>query len=470
MGYDADLGQRVHCRDLSSGRYFTGTLLITEKEITADLFAYGERYIHVDASEPVHLQTQNLNVVSLHSNVAASSGTAFRQSDDPRLRNLYHIKISSYVAVIGPSPWLGTDEVKSAYFEIADATFVLRNSKKMDRIASSEFASEVDRNLFSVTVDGLTIRADYGASYLISQPYPTKLFTSLAISFDHSRTLRSYLKEVLAVVQLFAASAGIPLTPKELQISRRTVDENLSDREDRHSDPHLVKYLWPEVASDKTLVWAGSSFLLSTDDVELESLKTCLVAWMERRHEWEKANTLMMASLMLGGEISPNRFLNACRWFEEIPLTKAEQAISDEDIDSITDVASAKAIELGYSKISRRVSGALKLITVETQKNRFLRLLQSIRKRFGNGAFEDEIIEDLMRATAFRGKAAHGHIGAETEGEHILFVRSLFAMEAFCFLLTVRDLPMNAKSAKRAPGNPLVQNYRHAPSSPVSVS
>ncbi|MFN3657146.1 MAG: hypothetical protein ACK4UO_07820 [Pseudolabrys sp.] len=449
---------------------YTGTLLITDKEITADLFAYEARYIEIDDDQPVHLQTQHLNVVSLHSNLPASTGTAFRASDDLRLRGLYHTKISSYVAVVGPSPWLSTDELKTASFRLPEAEFILRHLEKVERVLQEELGSGADTELFSVTVASMTIKCHYGMSYQRLKPIPDRLTIWITIDFDVPHTLRSYLPDVIAVEQLFALSAGFPLTPAELVISRHTTDDMraLMDQGQYSAGHHDIHYLWPEIKADRDRAWIGSSFIAATDDVELDGLKSCLAAWMERRQAWKKANGLMSTTLMLQTEISPNRFLNACRWFEEIPIVGTEQAISTADIEAISNVASSRAAELGYARLCDRIRGALKRIAMESQRSRFERLLKSVRVRFGVGTFEDEVVDDLLRAMALRGKAAHGHIGAENKHEHLLFVRSLFALEAFCFFLTVRDLLMSAEGTKRALGNPLVENYRHCPT--VSVS
>jgi hypothetical protein len=287
---DDDLGRPVHCRELSSGNDHTGMLLITEREITVDLFAYEKRYIDVNETAPIHLQTQNLNVVSLHSNVSVFSGTAYRQSDDLRLRGLRHNRINSFTAVIGPSPWLKTDIVKSAFFQIDDADFMLRHTAKREQIATNELGEDVDFNLFSVATGELTVRGNYGATYSASQPFPIRLFTTLCVDFHVEQSLSTYLRYVGAVVQLFAASSGLPLRPSSILVSRHSFEDQLSPPPEREfREPHHVKYIWPEVKFDKTLTWAGSSFLLATDDKELQGLKDCVAAWTRRIPEWEKS-------------------------------------------------------------------------------------------------------------------------------------------------------------------------------------
>lgn len=461
-GINDDFGKPVHCRELSSGRYYTGILTLSDKEFVVELIAYEARSLEVDSDAPIHLQTQNQNVVSLHSNYSALHGTVFTSTDDVRRKGLYQDRIVSRIAAIGPCPWLETDIVKSTMFNIGSIDFMLRHPNKIESIGSSDIYSGADRNLFKVTVDDLTVRADYISKYSFGAPYPIKTFASLGIVFKKERNIHNYLEDVFSVVQLFAASAGIPLFPEEINISHRSMfDIDSGDPDAAHALRHRVRYLWPEMTVDKTFVWDGASFLLSSNDEEVEALKACLSAWLSRRGEWRNANALLMECLALSNEGGLNRFLNACRWFEEIPGAAATEAIASGHVEAIAEVASAKAVELGYGPISGRVAGSIKRIAEETQRERLRRLLTAVQKRFGFGVLDDSIVEDLMRAMELRGKAAHGHLRYESNEDYGSFARSMFALEAFCFLLTVRDLPMSKDGLNRAGANPIVQRYRH---------
>ncbi|MDO9412286.1 MAG: hypothetical protein Q7T81_06895 [Pseudolabrys sp.] len=461
-GTNDDFGKSVHCRELSSGQYYTGILTLSDVEFVVDLIAYEARSLKIDCDAPIHLQTQNQNIVSLFSNYSALRGTVHAPADDSRRKGLYRDRIVSRIAVIGSGPWQETDIVKSATFNISSIDFMLRHAGKVESISSSDIYSEADRNIFEVTVDDLTVRADYSSSYSFDAPYPIKTFASLGLVFHKERSIQNYIEDVLSVVQLFAASAGVSLLPEEINISRTSMFEIESGSPDADYVPaHGVRYLWPEVAVDKTLVWAGASFLLSSNDEEVEALKACLSTWLSRRSAWRNANDLLMGCLALSNEGGPSRFLNACRWFEEIPGATATQAIASSHVDAIAEVASAKAVELGHGAIAGRVAGLIKRISEETQRARLQRLLLTVQKRFGAGVLQDSVVEDLLRAMKLRGKAAHGHLRYESNHDYGVFARSMLALEAFCFLLTVRDLPMSNDGLKRAGANPIVQRYRH---------
>jgi len=223
---------------------------------------------------------------------------------------------------------------------------------------------------------------------------------------------------------------------------------------------YSVEYVWPEIDFCNRDLWIGGSLVSAYDDEELEALKNCLVTWVSRYADWRKASIQMMRCLSLNGEISSDRLLAACKWFEEIPLTQSENIISDKDIQIISKVATVKASELGYSNISNRISGSLKSIKSEANEDRFVRLVKMVKDKFGLASIDDEIISFLKKALAFRGKVAHGHFSPSDDEDLRIFSKSIHAMEALCFLLTAHDLPIINNSVERIHNNPFIQHYR----------
>ena len=122
-----------------------------------------------------------------------------------------------------------------------------------------------------------------------------------------------------------------------------------------YSGNYNAEYIWPEIESSDIEPWIGNSPVTAWDDSELASLGDCLKHWLSRHQKWRNANALMMGCLAMQHEISAERLLAACRWFEEIPNTKGDQSISDTAIADIAKVAAAKAEQLGYADLSKRV-------------------------------------------------------------------------------------------------------------------
>lgn len=202
---------------------------------------------------------------------------------------------------------------------------------------------------------------------------------------------------------------------------------------------------------------------MAWDDYELSVLRQCIVFWIERDTKWRSSYILMMNSLTLKNEISANRLIAACKWFEEIPLTKSQNTIAVEHIDTIASAAGEKARELGYkSAITRRIVGSLKAIRMESHKDRFSRLVILLRQRFGYPILPEDVVPQLCRAIEFRGKTAHGHFQPMDKAEFHAFSKSTYAMEAICYLLTALELPIHEKGLQRVQYNPVIRDYRNA--------
>ena len=159
--------------------------------------------------------------------------------------------------------------------------------------------------------------------------------------------------------------------------------------------------------------------------------------------------------------MSGDRLMTACRWLENIPGADSEMAVSDDDIDAIARVASAEAENRGHKDYQSRIAGVIRSqLKKESNSERFTRLHHSICHKFGNDALEPDIITNLLRAMQFRGRIAHGDFEPDNEAEYRSFARSVYVMEAMCYLLTIRDLPMSLEGIQRAKGQQIVANFR----------
>ncbi len=167
----------------------------------------------------------------------------------------------------------------------------------------------------------------------------------------------------------------------------------------------------------------------------------------------------MIKCLALEGEMTGTRLLAACTWFEEIPNTKSEVAIKPDDIEAIARSATEKAIELGYSDLEDRLKSSVTKVSGETRRNQFSRLIRSIKEKFGDEIVNDDIAKHLEAVMKFRGMAAHGHLNTEGDEKYRAFAKAVYAMEALCFLLTAKDLPIEEVGVERMRQSPFLQNY-----------
>ena len=160
--------------------------------------------------------------------------------------------------------------------------------------------------------------------------------------------------------------------------------------------------------------------------------------------------------------ISGERLIAAWRWFEEIPDAAPESPYGKSKIDAIVEGALSAAKQQDLLGLDDRIRGALQRVGEESIRQRFERLVGSLKERFGTNATFDGMPNYLMLARGFRGRVAHGHFEANGADELTTFHKATLALEAFCFLLTARDLPMSERAIRQIWMHPVVEDFMRA--------
>jgi hypothetical protein len=191
-------------------------------------------------------------------------------------------------------------------------------------------------------------------------------------------------------------------------------------------------------------------------------LEAGLAEWVNRADSWERAYIRMTECLRLRGVVSGERLLAAWRWFEELPSTGAEKAINDTAVEAIVQAALVAARNQGLADVEDRIRGALRRVGEETMRDRFARLVSSVCARFGGSGLLDGMVDHLGNARDFRGRVAHGHFTARNEDEARRLNKATLAIEALCFLLTARDLPLTDAGRLRIWWHPVLEDYQLA--------
>jgi hypothetical protein len=463
--HKVESGRPVHCLEMVTGKNLTGTLVLSDETISAQIYSYTDPF-HIAGEQPIILLAETNYIVSLHSNITAGPanitagpGRSFRPQ-----RAIYRQEIISNLAVVGRDPWTAEDKVKWVTFSVKHSKGLMRHRAKVKAIGQNKYPTEDHLTIFRDTAEGMTLKAGYSATWGMEFDAPAELWPVFEIEFDEPRSIEDYIVPVSDYVGFLSFCFGMELKPSAIRIDRLSAEEMKTAIEnDSYLGHHEVHYVWPEIEINSRNLWVGGSPVLCRDDKELDSFRACLLVWMNRADEWKKSYRLMMTSFGLKNVISAERLINACRWFEEIPIAQTENALSNEDIELISAVANKKALELGHPPIIReRITGAIKWVKAESAEERFTRLVAMIEKKFGKGILAENAVAHLKRANQFRGRTAHGHFNPESEAEFRAFFRSTLAMEALCYLLTALDLPISEAGISRTGYNPLVQDYRLA--------
>ena len=452
-----ELGKKYHCREEMSEAHTTGIFYIDPVEgIRLRLVAY-------DKSNPVKydeyfiVRTEDNFIVSLHNNVFMGSGSVASAGS-----KTYSFSLISNLAIVGHDQWTPDQLVRTADFRVMHSESSLRRQKQVDALVDSEIGDRLDSQIFSLNTAGLRISAYFVVSFSPGfSTHPTKLQPRFSIEFDEGISLANYRRRVQSIARFFSALTGIQLRASEILISRLQKDEQLKlVQQGQYPDIHDVyEHDTKEDESVPLELWVGHQFAFAWNDDELSALTACLEKWMQRDLEWERATQLMWESLSLDGEMTSTRLMAAYRWFDAIPGTKAIPCIKADDIRTIAAAANAKATELGYADISKRICGSLDTIRKESNADRFTRLAKEITAVFGENFLGKDFINHLEKATILRGKVAHGYFEPESGVEFSEFTKVVSALECLCYLLTIKDLPISVSGKDRVKGLPIIRNY-----------
>ena len=450
-------GKPVHCTETSTGKGLTGNLLISEESLQLQLFSFKDSF-HIKTDGPVHLLAETGEWVSLHDCIEGGSGT----------RNGYHETITTQdiianAAVIGPDPWAEADRVKRVSFSVKHTMQLMRSRRHMDSIGQERYPGEEHLTLFTDKARGMTVGARYSGIWGMDFHTPKELWPVFDIEFDEPQDIHNYIEHVKNYVDFLSFCLGVPLKPTEISISQFSLVEIIRAIEQKtYRSSHEVHYVWPESEIDPHDLWVGGSPVRAFDEEELSAFKACLIAWMDRADVWRKPYVMMMSSLKRKGEISAERLISACRWFEELPNAQSENALSAEDAEAIVSAAVSKAEQLGQANLGDRIAASISKIKEETAAEKFTRLTALVKAKFGKGILPENAVSHLRKAIQFRGRTAHGHFNPASEEEYRAFSKATRAMEALCILLTAVDLPIPEVGIRRVGSNPTVRDYHAA--------
>lgn len=453
-------GRLYHCRREDGGQ--TGHLSIEDDAMSVQLFDY-DQFFHVKAGKPLHLRLEDSRLVSMHNTIAG--GTGNRSVRGEKSITTYVAKIHANILVVGQRPWQPDDPIRRTWFRVKKAKGLLEYAKMVRQLASRSLSLRAgDTQLFELRSRDLTVRCWYGGAGSFDLGL-NEWWPVFEIEFGEPRTLHTYLDDVHRLLRFFSAAAGFLLTPSEISVSAFTAQEN-EERLERNTidDQFHVEYLWDEAKVREFDLHPSNSFVCAFDAREIRSMSTCLAAWLDRTPAWEEASTLMMGSLDFHSQFSGDRLLMACRWLEKVPGANAQRTLAEADLSAISEAALQEAGRRGLLEMGGRITGALRSLRSEANRDRFARLVESVRKRFPDCGLDETTVDHLMLAQKLRGVVAHGMFEPEA-GSAADLHRAFTAMEAVSYLLMIKDLPLTAKARGRATSSRLVRDYRYAKSS-----
>jgi len=446
------------CCEQCTGRAIQGALRLSDDRIEVRLVSFDDFFFIDRDTEHLPLRLEDNSYATMHSAFFGGPGSCVSRTE-----KTHNQTISASTLIHGPDEWKPDDPIRHVTFELPRAEAFLRYAPKIKELESNSPWSEMDTYAFAVELPGLTVRLGYRSTISMASERVRVEAPVFVIDFAQPRSIKTYLDDVQAVVQFVSSALGITMHPENIRI-RRVSDEEMraSVKKGDFLGDHSVTQIWFRKShQDDGEARSYRAFAGLFDEEEMLAFCACLRLWLEREPEWARSNALMMECLRLQREISAERMLAACKWLEEVPTAKAVRVTDDSIIKKIADAALQAADELGQDQLKARIPQAIERLTLESHRERFERLVAQVSDRFGLRVVDKDMPGHLIAALRdFRGKVAHGHYEPKDDAESEAFTRSIFAVEAFCLLLTCFDMPMTEDGLDRIKRNPLVEHYR----------
>lgn len=461
MARKVELNHRYLCREEATEDRVHGSFEITDADMKLSLLSF-DKFFFLNDFPSVPVRLENNNYITMFRNIYGGPGRSWCDGDPPR--EAYTQTISANIVVAGPEPWPVGGSIRHAEFNIPMAGSLLKHDDTYDALARAEMWDMPDSRVLEITLGNVCVWIGYSVRGHGTDRTATRISPGIAIDFLDSRSLDDYLPTVYSIVRFFSAALCLRLRPHDTEIRAQTREEYgaaVQAQEPVHT--FEVHYLSPhDEGLEGERAELHGSFALSFSDAQRDNLTACLRAWLERDEEWSNATALMMGSLKLKDEISAERMLAAFKWLEEIPTAVQLRPINTDHVDTIAGRAAEAATELGYQDWLERIRGSLRVLRFESHRDRFARLVATLRDRFGADIVDDEIVDHLVRATAFRGRIAHGHFEPDNEEEFSAFMKANAALEGLNYLLMLRDLPIAESAIERIRSSRILVQYRYS--------
>ncbi len=456
--FEIELGEPVFCTELNTGDGHSGNFLYSEEGIVTTLTSFNG-FFYVKADLPVYLLTEKLQTVSLHDNLSGPPGTRTRFTEPVKQSHTQRIRSNS--AIVGNDEWRPEDRVKRVSFQIAHSMELLRNEQKVDRLSNlSDKDGGDDHLLLNLKAAGTTVRLHYDASYSLWGKEPIDINPRFELEFDKAVPLGGHREPMQRVLSFCSLALGVPLRPSDIRISRQSHQDYMSDVENKcNPSEHRVLYHWSKSRIDPSEIRIHGSPFLAFDDIELKALSDCLAVWLERGEEWSSSYALMMGCLSRRNQASAERLLNACKWLEELPNASEQSVLDNEVFTRIVRAAQECAKACGYDSLRARIGGGLRSIKLEDGDQRFRRLIGLAWNGYTVPKPPEDMVNDLKRSQKIRGKVAHGYLDFSSSNDAMELSRVTGAVEALCFMLTVRDLPLSDEGRERFPRYRIIEDY-----------
>lgn len=446
--------------ELATGQGYGGSCLLSHDALEFTVYSFDRPFFIRSNGGPIHLRTSENELITLFDNIESGVGHGWRHSAEEMV--VYKQNISFNLAFVGGERWKLDSKIGQVTFEVSGVENLLRHREKLRHFLNNPIFDS-DGVVYKIDPPSYTLKIVFISKINIFSDYPVEPEIKIHVTYNDPVSIKHFREDIRGFVAYLSFLAGSRLVEDNVKVCARTeVDyEEIINRGD-YAGFSDVYYRQNKEVRQNFFRSSADDLLTVSDDQEASSFGQCYAAWNNQLDEWSTAYTLMLNAFFMAGEVSGNRLMNACRWFENIPSARPLTTDSAEHVAKISEAALSEANRLGVddNETKSRIVNALKSIGLESRREHIGRLKDRLSCHFGSSISDEKFVEHVMVGLGrLRGKAAHNHVAPTGAVEFRQLNKSITAIEAMCWLLTAEALPLSDAAKRRAVGHAMVLSY-----------
>lgn len=353
-------------------------------------------------------------------------------------------------AIIGGREWTESDRVAVIEFMLSDTSALFAYGEHLKR-SYKPLSRSRDRTVVTYDFSREEIIKIYYGSIKLTIGLVPKIHTQrrdfaeyrdkfISIEFPESVDLQTAFHHLFHVEIFFMLAIGWPCFRYGVAISTE------GDEGARNESNCFTVY---QAHNDELPQPKGDSEPLFTCSTAIDRrrLRKALLAWMDRRNEWNLTYWMIHTFIRDCKLYDRNRLIRVMAWFESLPDFQGHASFSNRKLSVLKEAVSnlLEFKELGISKERLAILGELRRPLLV---DRIERAFRSMRSKYSKDIFSSELLDFCKLAKKYRDEAAHGGAGDSVDEFHKLIMAST-AIETLTFACTLADLGVSAARMRR---------------------
>jgi hypothetical protein len=428
-------GFRYFCKCFEAGNSCTGIFVSESNRFQVELFSFDECPNLTDGS-PITILLENGLWVQLRDNLIITPSSHGVSSPNVQFFGLH---IEANVALIGFSKPPLEPKFTCAHFGFKESQSIFREQLKEHRKVA-QLDKFAETNILEMKFAGHDLKITATVSN-------QKLIAGHQLLFKDTLNVTEGMELVQDYNRFYLLAYGTVINFDYVHLEERNVAEDTI-----HRWRYVTKPDRSRPAND--FLSLGLSIFDFSKSEGQEFYKKSLEKWHDGPVSWKDCAAFLGRSFELSGLLSPERLINACSCFDNLPYPKIE-LITQAKFKCIRAAVKtvleshlpAESVEQKDDR-SQRIEAALsnfQFLKKETRPTRISTILVHVREKLGPASIANFTEQLVSKAFTIRGKAAH-EIFDPTHDELVGVDHAIRSTEAVCLLFFYAwlDIPKDA--------------------------